>query len=82
MQTAQDSNLNKAEGFVEVSDGFKMVSQFESEQAALNYATELQQYYDSLKMDVKVQVETNLEELDDTDDKQYIREAFDSFTNK
>jgi len=27
-------------------------------------------------MDVKVQVETNLTDLDDTDDKAYLREAF------
>ena len=60
-------------------DGFKLVSQFESEQAAVAYASELQKYYDSLNMDVKVQIEANLANLDDTEDKQYLKEALQAF---
>lgn len=52
-----------------MKEGFKLVSQFESEQAAVAYATELQKYYDGLNMDVKVQIEANLTQLDDSDDK-------------
>jgi hypothetical protein len=42
----------------------------------VTYAQELQKYYNNLNMDVKVQIEANLTELDDTDDKSYLREAF------
>lgn len=42
----------------------------------MTYAQELQKYYNNLNMDVKVQIEANLTELDDTDDKSYLREAF------
>ena len=40
------------------------------------YAQELQRYYNNLNMDVKVQIEANLTDLDDTVDKAYLREAF------
>ena len=60
------------------NDGFKLVSQFENENAAVAYATELQKYYDGLNMDVKVQIEANLTHLDDTEDKQYLQEAMEA----
>ena len=39
------------------------------------YASELQKYYDSLNMDVKVKIEANLDEIDDTEDKRYVSES-------
>lgn len=52
-------------------DGFKLVSQFENEEAAMEYAKELQEYYDSRNVDVKVQIEANLAAMDDSIDKRY-----------
>lgn len=46
--------------------GFQLISQFETEEDALKYAQELQNYYDGRSMDVKVNVEMNLEEVNDT----------------
>ncbi len=34
----------------------------------MEYATELQKYYNGLNMDVKVQIESDLEQLDDSVD--------------
>ena len=59
--------------------GFKLVSQFESEGDALKYAQELQKYYDSRSMDVKVQVEMNFEEIDDTPGQKYLGEAIENY---
>ena len=56
-------------------DGFQLVSQFETEADALKYATELQKYYNDLNMDVKVQVELNLENIDDTVNKTHLMAA-------
>jgi len=61
------------------SDGLKMVSHFETEQEAIQYATELQKYYDGLNMDVKVSIEMNLEDLDDTAGKTYLQEALKAY---
>jgi len=38
----------------------------------MQYASELQKYYDGINMDVQVQIESNLEELDDTEGQVYI----------
>ena len=65
----QSSERNNTTTGQDMKEGFKLVSQFESEQAAVAYATELQKYYDGLNMDVKVQIEANLTQLDDSDDK-------------
>lgn len=54
------NELNQMTEYLSNQDGFKLVSQFENEQAALAYASELQRYYDSMNMDVKVQIEANL----------------------
>ena len=43
-----------------------MTSNFESEAHALAYAKELQNFYDSQNLELKVEIETNLRDLDDT----------------
>ena len=58
-------------------DGFKLVSQFETEEDAMKYASELQKYYDSRNMDVKVQIEMNLEDVDDTPGQHYLHQALE-----
>ena len=42
------------------------MSNFENEAQAIAYAKELQSYYDSQNLDVKVQIDTNLADMDDT----------------
>ena len=71
MQTTM-GEFAETQGILQNHDGFKLVSQFESEQAAMQYASELQKYYDGINMDVQVQIESNLEELDDTEGQVYI----------
>ena len=68
------SDLNKGD-IHQLDDGFKLVSQFENEAQAIAYASELQKYYDSLNMDVKVKIEANLDDLNDTEDKRYASES-------
>lgn len=64
---------------LDTGDGFKLVSQFENEDAALEYAKELQKYYEYRNIDVKVQVEANLANMDDTADRQYLQEAYNTY---
>ena len=48
------------------SSFLNMTSNFESEAHAMAYAQELQHFYDSQNLELKVQIETNLRDLDDT----------------
>lgn len=48
----------------------------------MEYAKELQMYYDARNVDVKVQIEANLAAMDDTDDRQYIEEAYNSYQRR
>ena len=50
----------------EPGQSFHVMSNFENEAQAIAYAKELQSYYDSQNLDVKVQIDTNLAEMDDT----------------
>lgn len=43
----------------------------------MKYASELQKYYDSRHMDVKVQIEMNLEDVDDTPGQHYLQQALE-----
>ena len=61
-------NFNDSTGFIapEPGQSFHVMSSFENEAQAIAYVRELQSYYDSQNLEVKVQIDTHLGDLDDT----------------
>lgn len=57
------------------SHRFKLVSQFDTEDDAMKYAAELHKYYNQRDMEVKVEIQMNLEDVDDTPGQRYLSEA-------
>ena len=58
-----------------------MTSNFESEAHALAYAKELQNFYDSQNLELKVEIETNLRDLDDTQEVDGQKQSFNVFSH-